>query len=94
MKVILLIAAIILGSVTSFTIAENLRDAGTGITSDTLAKIKDTCDIAYSFFRTDKLANAKYISDGLKTQGLPPNWDVIITQVYNDLPGFSNHSTT
>ena len=79
MQTILLIFAIILVSVSSFTIAQNLKDAGSSVTPDMLAKIKDTCDIAYSFFRTDKLANAKYISDGLKTQGLPPNWDVIIS---------------
>lgn len=56
-------------------------------------KIKDTCDIAYSFFRGDLLANAKYISDGLKVQGLPPNWDVIISSAGSDIPGFSIHST-
>jgi hypothetical protein len=88
-----LVFAIVLYSAHCFSISADLTEAGASITPDILAKITNICDIAYSFYRTDLAANAKYISDALPLQGLGRNWDVIIAPNNTYLPGYKGHST-
>lgn len=57
-----------------------------------LAKVKDICDIAYSFYGDDMVNNSKYISQALFIQGLGKNWDVMIGIPSSNSPGYSGHS--